>query len=137
MGLRFPSNSLHKNWYSFWWGRKELLSQTQHYSYFFRVYSFKLKIKNKLENCVCKTQVMPRALSQSLPIALSSPMTINTFNQYWRLMSEMTTSKLQFFVKNYIFVCKIKHAHLQYAFNSCAKFQNECLKILRAVDYTI
>ena len=24
-----------------------------------------------------------------------------------------------------------------YAFNSCAKFQNECLKTLRGVDYTI
>ena len=29
------------------------------------------------------------------------------------------------------------HAHLQYTFNSCAKFQNECLKTLREVDYTI
>ena len=29
------------------------------------------------------------------------------------------------------------HAHLQYAFNSCAKFQNEFLKTLRGVDYTI
>ena len=28
-------------------------------------------------------------------------------------------------------------AHLQYAFNSCAKFQNECLKTLRRVDHTI
>ena len=38
----------------------------------------------------------------------------------------------------YIFVCKKKpHAHLEYAFNSCAKFQNECLKTLRGVDYTI
>ena len=40
------------------------------------------------------------------------------------------------FVKNYIFVCKKTHAQLQYAFNSCAKFQNECLKTLRGVDYT-
>ena len=28
-------------------------------------------------------------------------------------------------------------AHLQYAFTSCAKFQNECLKTLRRVDHTI
>ena len=41
------------------------------------------------------------------------------------------------FVKNYIFVSKKTHAHLQYTFNSCAKFQNECLKTLRGVDYTI
>ena len=41
------------------------------------------------------------------------------------------------FVKNYIFVCKKTHAHLQYAFNSCAKFQNKCLKTLRGVDYAI
>ena len=34
-------------------------------------------------------------------------------------------------------MCKTTHAHLQYAFNSCAKFQNECLKTLRGVDYTI
>ena len=39
-------------------------------------------------------------------------------------------------------MCKKTHAHLrydflQYAFNSCAKFQNECLKTLRGVDYTI
>ena len=40
-------------------------------------------------------------------------------------------------VKNYIFVCKKTHAQVQYAFNSCAKFQNECLKTLRGVDYTI
>ena len=49
------------------------------------------------------------------------------------------------FVKNYIFVCKKNknkkkkktHAHLQYAFNSCAKVQNECFKTLRGVDYII
>ena len=41
------------------------------------------------------------------------------------------------FVKNYIFCVQKTHAHLQYAFNSCAKFQNECLKTLRGVDYTI
>ena len=32
---------------------------------------------------------------------------------------------------------KKTRAHLQYAFNSCAKFQNECLKTLRGIDYTI
>ena len=32
---------------------------------------------------------------------------------------------------------KKTHAHLQYAFNSSAKFQNECLKTLRGADYTI
>ena len=29
------------------------------------------------------------------------------------------------------------HAHLQYAFNSCGKIQNKCLKTLRGVDYAI
>ena len=34
-------------------------------------------------------------------------------------------------------VQKKTHAHLQYALNSCAKFQNECLKAVIGVDYTI
>ena len=34
-------------------------------------------------------------------------------------------------------MCKKTHAHLHYAFNSCAKFQNECLKTPRGLDYTI
>ena len=54
-------------------------------------------------------------------------------------MSEMSKSKLQQFCKK-LFFCvqkKTTHAHLQYAFNSCAKFQNECLKTLRGVDYKI
>ena len=45
-------------------------------------------------------------------------------------MSEMTKSKLQ----NYIFVYKKSHVHLHYAFNICAKFQNECLKTQRGVE---
>ena len=45
----------------------------------------------KLENCVCKTQVMP-----PYPKPVLTPcLTLNTFNQYWRLMSEMSKSKLQ------------------------------------------
>ena len=39
-------------------------------------------------------------------------------------MSEMSMSKLtRQNVKNYIFVFKNTHAHPQYAFDSCAKFQ--------------
>ena len=45
--------------------------------------------------------------------------------------------KLTGILSKIIFLCAKKHAHLQYAFNSCAKFQNECLKTLRGVDYTI
>ena len=50
----------------------------------------------------------------------------------------MSKSKLQQFgQKLYFCVQKKTHAHLQCAFNSCAKSQNECLKALRGVDYTI
>ena len=53
-------------------------------------------------------------------------------------MSEMSKSKLQQFCQKLYFCGQKKtHAYLQYAFNSCAKFQNECLKTLRGVDYTI
>ena len=52
-------------------------------------------------------------------------------------MSEMSKSKLQQFCQKLYFVSKKTHAYLQYALNSCAKFQNECLKTLRGVDYTI
>ena len=52
-------------------------------------------------------------------------------------MSEMLNQNYSNFVKNYIFVCKKTHAHFQYAFNSYAKFQNECLKTLRGVDNII
>ena len=47
--------------------------------------------KDELENCVCKTQVMPPCPKPVLTPCL----TLNTFNQYWRLMSEMSKSKLQ------------------------------------------
>ena len=53
-------------------------------------------------------------------------MTLNTFNQYWRLCLKCQSQNCSNFAKK-------KHAHLQYA----AKFQNECLKTLRGVDYTI
>ena len=32
---------------------------------------------------------------------------------------------------------KISNAHLQHAYNICAKFQIDCLKTLEGVDYTI
>ena len=51
-------------------------------------------------------------------------------------MSEMSNQICTNFVKIIFFVQKT-HAHLQYAFNNCAKFQNEYLKTLRRVDYTI
>ena len=55
----------------------------------------------------------------------------------------MSKSKLHLFCQKLYFRVQKKqnkkntHAHLQYAFNSYAKFQNECLKTLRGVDYTI
>ena len=64
-------------------------------------------------------------------------MTLNTFNQSRDLCLKCQSQTCSNFVRNYIFVCKETHAHLQYAFNSCAKFQNECLKTLRGVDYPI
>ena len=51
-------------------------------------------------------------------------------------MSEMSKSKLQSFCQKLYFCVQKTHAHLQYASNSCAKFQNECLKTLIGVDYT-
>ena len=40
------------------------------------------------------------------------------------------------FVKNYFFVCKNSHAHLQCIHNKYAWFQNDPLKTVRGVDYT-
>ena len=40
------------------------------------------------------------------------------------------------FVKNYFFLCKNSHAHLQYIHNKYAWFQNDPLKTVRGVDYT-
>ena len=39
-------------------------------------------------------------------------------------------------VKNYLFVCKHSHAHLQNIHNKYAWFQNDPLKTVREVDYT-
>ena len=44
--------------------------------------------------------------------------------------------KCRNFVKNYFFVCKNSHAHLQYIHNKYAWFQNDPLKTVRKVDYT-
>ena len=62
-----------------------------------------LERKKKLENCVCKTQVVPPCPKPVLTLAPSTPMTLNTFNQYWRLMSEMSKSKLQKFCQKLYF----------------------------------
>ena len=48
----------------------------------------------------------PHVLSQALPLAPSSPMTLNTFNQYWWLMSEMSI------LTKIIFLCAKKHMHI-------------------------
>ena len=46
--------------------------------------------------------------------------------------------KIAVILSKIIFLCaKKSHANLQYASNICAKFQTECLKTLRGVDYTI
>ena len=44
--------------------------------------------------------------------------------------------KCRNFIKNYFFVCKNSHAHLQYIPNKYAWFQNDPLKTVRGVDYT-
>ena len=93
--------------------------------------------KKKLENCVCKTQVMPPCPKPVLIPCSILTLTLNTFNQYWRLMSEMSKSKLQQFCQK-LYFCEQKNTCISSnAFNSCAKFQNECLKTLRGIDYTI
>ena len=46
------------------------------------------------------------------------------------------SQKCHNFVKNYFFVCKNLHAHLQYIHNKYAWFQNDPLKPVRGVDYT-
>ena len=53
----------------------------------------------------------PSALSQSLPLAPSSPMTLNIFNQYWRLMSEMSV-KIAVILTKIIFLCAKKKQHM-------------------------
>ena len=45
--------------------------------------------------------------------------------------------KCRNFVKNYFFVCKNSHAHFQYIHNKYLWFQNDPLKTVRGVDYTI
>ena len=46
------------------------------------------------------------------------------------------SQKCHNFVKNYFFVCKNWHAHLQYIHNKYARFQFDPLKTVRRVDYT-
>ena len=43
---------------------------------------------------------------------------------------------MPYFVKNYFFVCKNSHAHLQYVRNKYAWFQNDPLKTVGGIDYT-
>ena len=104
----------------------------------------------KLENCVCKTQVMPPC-----PKPVLTPCLILTHDPQ-HIQSILETNvwnvkvKIAAILSKIIFLCAKKkkekkqnktkkktHAHLQCAFNSCAKFQNECLKTLSGVDYTI
>ena len=82
-----------------------------------------LSFQLKLENCVCKTQVMPppcpKPVLTPCPILTHDPQHIQSILETnVRNVSQNCSN----FVKNYIFVCKKTHAHLQYAFNSCAKF---------------
>ena len=92
----------------------------------------------KLENCVCKTQVMPpcpKPVLTPCPILTHDPQHIQSIleTNVWNVKV-----KIAVILSKIIFLsAKQNHAHLQYAFNSCAKFQNECLKTLRGVDYTI
>ena len=97
--------------------------------------------KKKIENCVCKTQVMPPC-----PKPVLTPCSILIHDPH-HIPSILETNvwnvkvKIAVILSKIIILCAKKkkktHAHLQYAFNSCAKFQNECLKTLKGVDYTI
>ena len=91
----------------------------------------------KLENCVCKTQVMPpcpKPVLTPCPILTHDPQHIQSIleTNVWNVKV-----KIAVILSKIIILCAKTHAHLQYVFNSCAKFQNECLKTLRGDDYTI
>ena len=51
-------------------------------------------------------------------------------------MSENLSQKCCNFVKNYFLAFKTPHAYLKYAYNIYAKFQIDCLKTQRGLDYT-
>ena len=52
-------------------------------------------------------------------------------------MSELSKSKLQLFCQKLYFCVQKTHAHLQYDFNSCVKFQIDCLKTLGGVNHEL
>ena len=79
---------------------------------------------HKLENCVCKTKVMPPLpYASSNPLAHPHPCPLKIFNRDLRLMSECQVKMAVILSKIIFFMCKKSHAHLQYACNNCAKFQ--------------
>ena len=86
----------------------------------------------------CKTQVMPPCSKPVLtpyPIPTQDPPTHSIYTCDYCLKCQCQNCSN--FVKNYIFACKKSHAHLQYACIICAKFQTDCLKTLRGVDYAV
>ena len=111
--------------------------RTDHFFYFLFAFIC-FRPEKKLENCVYKTQVMspcPKPDFTPYPILTHDPLThsIYTGDKCLKCKSQNCRNC----VKNYIFVCKKSHAHLQYACNICAKLQTECLKTLREVCHTI
>ena len=79
---------------------------------------------------------MPKLVLTPCPILTHDPQHIQSI-----LETNVRNVKVKIAVilSKIIFLCAktTTHAHLKYAFNRCAKFQNECLKTLREVDYTI
>ena len=71
-----------------------------------------VKKEKKLENCVCKTQVMPPCPEPVLTPCPILPMTLNTFNQYRILMSKMPKSKIAVTLSKIIFLCAKKYIHI-------------------------
>ena len=94
--------------------------------------------KKKLENCVCKTQVMPpcpKPVLTPCPILTHDPQHIQSIleTNVWNVKV-----KIAVILSKNIFLCAKKH---KYIFNmlliAVQKFQNECLKTLKGADYTI
>ena len=81
------------------------------------------KKKKKKTRKLCLLDTGDAPVPKATPYPPSSPMTLNTFNQYWRLMSEMSKSKLQQFCQKLYFVCRKTHAHLHYAFIAVQSFK--------------
>ena len=83
----------------------------------------------KLEICVCKIQVMPPCPKPVLtpwPILTHDPQHIQSIleTNVWNVKVKIAVILIKM-INFFLFCVQKTHAQLQYAFNSCAKFQNE------------